>query len=264
MFFLSKLIQSALLPSNDIAFIAILGILALLLWRKGIGIGLLVVATFLLAVAGWSPLGPALVTALEDRFPAPQMPASVAGIVMLGGAVDIHISEDRGSVAVNDNAERIFAVAALARHYPDARILLSGGIAHTISDQAYSESEGGRRLLVDLGVPEARIELEERSRTTFENAIESVAAAKPRPSENWLLVTSAYNMPRAVASFRAANFPIIPYPVDYRTRPRDLRRPVSTIAGGLDFTDIAAHEWLGLLAYRVTGKTTEILPAPGE
>lgn len=262
MFLVSKLLESALLPSNDIAFLAVLGILALLLRRRNMGLRLLVASAVLLAVAGWSPLGPALVTSLEDRFPPPKMPPSIAGIVMLGGAVNIHISEDHSSIALNDNAERVYAVATLARRYPSARILLSGGLGHVSGGSAFSESEGARRLLVDLGVPPDRIELEERSRTTFENALESVVVAKPKPGDVWLLVTSAYNMPRAVASFRAANFPIIPYPVDYRTRPRDLHRPVSTIAGGLEFTDIAAHEWLGLAMYRLSGKTAEMLPGP--
>lgn len=256
MFFVSKLVESALLPSNDIALLAVLGLLALIMRRKNLGLTLLVVSAVLLFVAGWSPLGPALIMALEDRFPSPPAPASISGIVMLGGAVNIHISEDRETIALNDNGERLDAVATLARRYRGARILLSGGIAHAQGEHAFSESEGARRLLVDLGVPQERIELEQRSSTTFENATESVKVAKPKPGDTWLLVTSAYNMPRAVASFRAANFPIVPYPVDYRTRPRDLRRPVSTIAGGLEFMDVAAHEWLGLLIYRVTGKTT--------
>lgn len=167
------------------------------------------------------------------------------------------------SVALNDNAERVFAVAALARRYPEARIVLSGGAGPLVIGQTLSESEIARRMLVDLGLPPERIEMEERSRTTFENATESRIAARPKAGETWLLVTSAYHMPRAVASFRAADFPVLPYPVDFRTRPADLRRPVSSVADGLTLTDIAAHEWLGLLGYRLTGRTRSILPGPG-
>ncbi|HWJ76047.1 MAG TPA: YdcF family protein [Kaistia sp.] len=182
---------------------------------------------------------------------------------MLGGAVDTHISGDRNSVALNDNAERVFAVATLARRYPEARIVLSGGAGHLLIGHTLSESEIARRMLVDLGLPPERIEMEERSRTTFENATESRIVAKPKSGETWLLVTSAYHMPRAVASFRAADFPVVPYPVDFRTRPADLRRPVNSVADGLTLTDIAAHEWLGLLAYRLTGRTQSVLPGPG-
>jgi uncharacterized SAM-binding protein YcdF (DUF218 family) len=259
-FILSKLVESALLPSNDIAILGGLGLLALILRRRRTGLALLIIAAVLLMVAGWSPLGPALVMKLEDRFPQPQMPATVSGIVMLGGALDTHVTEDRGAFTVNDNAERVLAIASLARRYPGARILLSGGNGHLLGDHPVTESEFARRMLVDLGVPQERIELEERSRTTFENAVESAAVAKPQPGETWLLVTSAYNMPRAVASFRAANFLVVPFPVDYRTRPADLYRPVNSIGNGLDLVDIAAHEWLGLVVYHLAGKTTETLP----
>ncbi|RUW60691.1 YdcF family protein [Mesorhizobium sp. M7A.F.Ca.US.008.03.1.1] len=261
-FIVSKLVETVLLPSNDIGLLAALGILALIVRRRRIGLALLTTSAVLLIMAGWTPLGSALVMTLEDRFPPTDMPASVAGIVMLGGAVNTHITEDRGSITLNDNAERVVAVATLSRRYPGARILLSGGSGHLLSGHAFTESEGARRLLVELGVPQERIELEERSRTTFENAMESVAVAKPKPGEIWLLVTSAYNMPRAVASFRAANFPIVAYPVDYRTRQGDLHRPMNSVADGLVLMDIAAHEWLGLATYRLAGKTADVLPSP--
>jgi uncharacterized SAM-binding protein YcdF (DUF218 family) len=263
-FIISKLVESALLPSNLIAILGGLGLVALILRRRGAGVALLVISVVLLMMAGWTPLGPALVMKLEDRFQPPQMPATVSGIVMLGGAVDTHVTEDRGGYTVNDNAERIFAVASLSRRYPDARILLSGGNGHLIGDHPVSESEYARRMLVDLGVAAERIELEENSRTTYENAVESAAVAKPQGGETWLLVTSAYNMPRAVASFRAADFAVVPFPVDYRTRHADLYRPVNSIGNGLDLVDIAAHEWLGLVVYHLVGKTAEILPGEPE
>jgi uncharacterized SAM-binding protein YcdF (DUF218 family) len=70
-------------------------------------------------------------------------------------------------------------------------------------------------------------------------------------------------MPRAMAAFRAAGFPIDAYPVDFRTRgPIDLVRPFHTLSNGLRQTDTAVHEWIGLVAYRLTGKTLEIFPSP--
>jgi len=262
MFWLSKLVQSSLLPSNCLALLAVLGLVALALRRRKLAMWIFGVATVLMALAGWSPLGPKLLMVLEDRFPQAALTEDVAGIVMLGGAVDIHISQDRGQIALNNNAERVVEVAALARRYARARIILSGGIAHDAHGNSLTEAEGARRSLVDLGVSSERIELEDRSRTTFENAAESLRMAHPKAGEPWLLVTSAFNMPRAVASFRGVGFAVIPYPVDYRTRPADLRRPVATLADGLAELDIAAHEWLGLLAYRLTGKTRELLPSP--
>jgi uncharacterized SAM-binding protein YcdF (DUF218 family) len=126
-----------------------------------------------------------------------------------------------------------------------------------------TESAIAGDVLVGLGGPRERIELEERSRNTCENAAESVLVAKPRPGETWLLVTSASHMPRAVACFRAAGFAIVPYPVDYRVR--EVGRfggPRVSMARGLEALDLAAHEWAGLVAYRLLGRTSELFPAP--
>ncbi|MBN9292094.1 MAG: YdcF family protein [Hyphomicrobium denitrificans] len=96
-----------------------------------------------------------------------------------------------------------------------------------------------------------------------ENAAESLSALKPAPDQQWLLVTSASHMPRAVACFRAVGFKVVPFPVDYRTRGSDeYRRPIPSIALGLEATDLAAHEWLGLATYRFTGLTKELFPPP--
>ncbi|MBV8839099.1 MAG: YdcF family protein, partial [Alphaproteobacteria bacterium] len=86
---------------------------------------------------------------------------------------------------------------------------------------------------------------------------------KPKPTERWLLVTSAHHMPRAMGVFRAVGFPVEAFPVDYRTRGAiDIARPFSTLGDGLRRTDTAAREWVGLLAYRLSGRTTELFPGP--
>ena len=221
------------------------------------------VAAGLLIIIGWSPLGSAALLVLENRFSQPVLQAGVSGIVVLGGEIDTDISNERETVALTDAAERLTKTAELSLNFPDARILLSGGINDLLVGREKTEASLARDLLIQMGVPEARIELEERSRNTCENAIESKAIAAPQPGETWLLVTSAFHMPRAVACFRAAGFPVVPYPVDYLARPSALRGPASTVAAGLYLTDIAAHEWLGLLAYHLA-KGTELFPGPGK
>jgi uncharacterized SAM-binding protein YcdF (DUF218 family) len=70
-------------------------------------------------------------------------------------------------------------------------------------------------------------------------------------------------MPRAIGVFRRAGFPVEPYPVDWRTRGKeDALRPFATVADGLRRTDTAVHEWIGLFAYWVSGKSSELFPAP--
>ena len=262
MFLAMKLLEAALAPSNLIVGMAGLGVAALILRLRRVAVALMASATLLTMLAGWSPLGPAAVAALEDRFPTPPLPADITGMVLLGGAIDTHVTTDHDAVALTDGGERYTVMATLARRYPQARLFLSGGSGHGAGGHDLTESAAGKRLLVEIGVPADRIEMEERSQTTCENAQESFAAIRPKPGETWLLITSAIHMPRAVACFRAAGFATLPYPVDYRTRPRDLVRPVTTASQGLGMADAAAHEWLGLLIYRLTGKTTSFFPAP--
>ena len=261
MFFaLSKALAFVLTPSNLLVMVGLAGLMLLLgRWRKT-GWSILFISILGFSLAGWSPLGPAILMTLEDRFPRPEIPASIAGLVMLGGAVDIHITQARGLEAWNDQAERITAIAELANKFPAARIILSGGSGHP---DAISESSIARQALVSMGIPEGRLELETRSRNTCENGAESAITAKPQSGEVWLLVTSASHMPRAVACFRAANFQVTPFPVDYHTRGgEDLRRMQESIVEGLAEVDLAAHEWIGLITYRLSGLTHELFPAP--
>ncbi|MBN9075125.1 MAG: hypothetical protein BGN87_03370 [Rhizobiales bacterium 65-79] len=262
-FFISKLVEFFLTPSNLMVLLALVGVFALLVGWSRWGRACILASVLLLAICGWGPLGPAALIVLEDRFPQPVIDRPVTGIILLGGAVDTHISSERGVLAMNEAGERLTATVDLSRRYPDARIFLSGGASHIMGGNGkLSESQVAREILVSLGVPPQRIEMEERSRNTCENGTESKSALQPKPGDRWLLVTSASHMPRAVGCFRAAGFDVIPYPVDYRTRGTDdLKRATKSIAIGLATTDLAAHEWFGLVTYRVAGLTMELFPS---
>ena len=165
-------------------------------------------------------------------------------------------------MALNEAAERLTVVAELARRYPDARIVFSGGSgALAFGDRP--EAEFALRLLESLGVAKGRVVSEDRSRNTVENARFSRELAQPKPGERWLLVTSAYHLPRAVGVFRQAGFPVEAHPVDWRTRgSRDALRPFATLGDGLRRTDTAMREWIGLLAYWLSGRSSELFPGP--
>lgn len=261
MFVISKIAGFVLLPSNLIGLAAILGVLALLFGKARTGATLLVLAALLFVVRGWAPAGRFALAVLEDQFPRPDVEGPVTGIVMLGGAINTHITAARGQGTLNAAGERVTTVAALARRFPEARLLLSGGGSDLTGNERTTESAVARDLLVAMGTDQARIELEEKSRTTCENATQSLAMARPAEGDRWLLVTSASHMPRAVACFRAAGFPVIPYPVDFRTRGQDDWQPFGAASDGLADSDLAAHEWIGLVTYRLLGRTDAVLPA---
>jgi uncharacterized SAM-binding protein YcdF (DUF218 family) len=264
MFFsLSKILGFFAYPSNVLIAIGLLGLVLLLTRFTRLASWLIVTSLVLIAVAGLSPLGNALILPLEQRFPpwdASRGPPD--GIVLLGGMISPDVSAARGAVALNEAAERITVTAELARRYPNARIVLTGGSNALIFDEGI-EAVFAVRQLEALGVAHDRIAAEEQARNTIGNAVFSRLVANPKPGERWLLVTSAYHMPRAMAVFRAAGFPVEAYPVDWRTRgPIDMVRPFASLGDGLRRTDTAVHEWAGLLAYRLTGKTADLFPAP--
>ena len=262
-FILAKVLGFFALPSNLLITLALVGIVLLILRFRRAGMTCLVASVILLAVFGLTPAGNALILPLEDRFP-PWDPARGApdGIIVLGGSFDTVVSPVRGEVSLNEAAERLTAIAELARRYPSARIVFSGGSGRLLY-QGASEADLALRLLESFGIPRERITLEGQSRDTDENARFTKALVNPKPGERWLLVTSAYHMPRSIAAFRHVGFPVEAYPVDWRTRGRsDLTRPFNSVGDGLRRTDTAAREWIGLLIYRLTGRTSELLPGP--
>jgi uncharacterized SAM-binding protein YcdF (DUF218 family) len=262
-FILSKILGFFALPSNLIIAVGLVGLVLLCTRFTRLASWLVVTSLVLIALFGLSPLGNALILPLEQRFPpwdASRGPPD--GIVILGGSISPDVSAARGEVALDEAAERITVAAELARRYPDARLLFSGGSNALIFSEG-TEAEFAVRVLEDLGVAPERITAEDRSRNTIENAVFSRRLADPKPGQRWLLLTSAYHMPRSMAAFRAAGFAVEAYPVDWRTRgPIDALRPFASLGDGLRRTDTAAREWAGLLAYRLAGKTAELFPGP--
>jgi uncharacterized SAM-binding protein YcdF (DUF218 family) len=217
----------------------------------------------LLLVAGFSPLANAVILPLESRFPTFRDDGGpVTGIIVLGGAIQAAESAAHEQLAVNEAGERAIALADLARRYPDARIVFSGG-GGTLLYAEPPEVEAARRFAPALGLDPERIIAEGRSLTTAENAAFTRDLVKPRPGERWLLVTSAWHMPRAVGCFRRAGFAVTAYPVDFRARDAgDLVRPFPFVSEGLRRLDLGTKEWAGLVAYRLSDRTSELFPGP--
>lgn len=262
-FVVSKVVGFFAIPSN---FVVSIGILGLLLWPTRFGCAgrrLVVTSLIALAILGLSPVGNALILPLEQRFPPWDAAGGApAGIVVLGGSLSPHVSAGRNAVALNEGAERLTVGAELALRYPDARIVFTGGSGALIFEEG-AEAEFAMRVFESFGIPRSRVVLEDRSRNTVENALFSKELAQPKPGERWLLVTSAYHMPRSIGIFRKADFAVEPYPVDWRTSgTQDALRPFPTMSEGLRRTDVAVREWVGLVAYWLTGKSSELFPAP--
>jgi uncharacterized SAM-binding protein YcdF (DUF218 family) len=264
MFFtLSKVLGFFAIPSNFVVAFGIAGLILLATPWARMGRWLVGASFVALALLGFSPIGNALIIPLEQRFPAwDETRGPPDGILVLGGAISPDVSAARNEVALNESAERLTVAAELARRYPRARVLYSGGTGALMYDEG-SEAPFARRELEGLGVAHDRILLEDRSRNTIENALYSKQIAQPKAGERWLLITSAYHLPRAMGVFRKVGFAVEPYPVDWRTRGTDdALRPFPTMGEGLRRADTAMREWVGLAVYWMTGRSSELFPGP--
>ncbi|MEP6841465.1 MAG: YdcF family protein [Bradyrhizobium sp.] len=262
-FVLSKTIGFMLLPTNFLIGLGFVGAVLLVTRFGSLGRKLVMTAVFLLVICGLSPLGNMLLYPLESRFP-PWDPARGApdGIVVLGASIEADLSAAHGTPVVRNAPDRIIAAAALAHRYPNARILFTGGSANLLSNDA-READFAGGLFESLGVAKSRLIMERLSRNTLENAEFSKALIMPKEGERWLVVTSAFHMPRSVGLFRKAGFPVEAYPVDWRVgKRRDVLEFSYHALDGLARLDTAAREWMGLIAYRATGKIDQLLPGP--
>ena len=264
MFFVaSKVLWLFLAPVNLLLGAALIGVALSGGRRARAGRRIAGLAIALLLAIGLLPLGTWLIAPLENRFPPP--PASLPapyGVIVLGGAIDDELGRARHQVILAEGGARLTEAVALARRFPQARLVYTGGSNSLVSADS-SEARDAAVLLTALGVDPARITLEDRSRNTDENARFTRDLVHPAPSQMWLLVTSAWHMPRAMALFRKAGFNVVADPVDYRSR-GDLGdwRLNSDASRGFALFDLAVHEWVGLATYRASGKIDAIFPAP--
>mgnify|MGYP000271131344 CR=1 FL=1 len=263
---LSKIVFFVVQPSSLLAIATAAG-LFVALWTRHVRIGLRVAAAGFSALmgAGLLPVGNVLLLPLETRFstvPAPGPRDGIAAIIMLGGFEDGWVSSARPGLAINEAAERLTEGVRLAKRLPEARLVFTGGSGTLLQREPGASLPVGR-FLEEIGIAPDRIVLEGRSRNTYENATFTREFLKLAPGQRVAIVTSAYHMPRAMGVFRQVGYDAVAYPVDYRTRGADdLTRTFDRFPAGLERLDLAAKEWIGLVAYRLTGRTNALYPAP--
>lgn len=261
-FYASKILGAMLQPSFMAITILLLGFILSVTRFKKLSRAVLTFSVFSLLMISFSPLGYWLLVPLEERIPKPPLPYEVHGIIILGGGFDGAVSTARDISELNRSADRFLEGVILAKKFPDAKILYSGGSANILSE-TMAGALIAESMFVDLGIAKSRLILESKSRNTYENALYSFKSARPKPWENWLLITSAFHMPRSLGIYRKIGWKnIIPWPVDYQTRgPDDYFKFSAFPNQTISRTDLAAREWIGLLAYWFTGKTDALYPS---
>jgi uncharacterized SAM-binding protein YcdF (DUF218 family) len=261
-FILSKIFWLMAQPISMIFLLLVVALVALWLGRRRLAGTLLVLAMLIHGVVTYTSFGAVLLQPLENRFAVPaNPPTQVGAIVILGGSTMGRVSAARQVAELNDAGDRLTTGLFLARKYPTAKIVLSGGSGLLMGDLE-SEAEIVARFMVQQGIAGDRLVLEDQSRNTAENALftrETIGTVEG----DIILVTSAFHMPRSVGLFHKNGMDVVPWPTDYRT-PGNMgfEIDIANLTLNLDITTIAIREWIGLAAYHWTGRTDNFLPSP--
>ena len=249
MFYLSKIVWAFLQPSTLIAIVLVAGFL-LAARGKRAGLPVLFCGIALYLIAGFSPLANWLLIPLENRaeIGMAEPVDGAAGIIVLGGATSGARESGDRRVILNDAADRMIEAVRLAQQHPNLPIIFSGGNGDFFANSGQEpEAELARRFFESFKITPPRLRLEDRSRNTLENAVFTAGLVQPQRDQRWVLVTSAFHMPRARALFEAQGFRIIPRPGDFRASgPQDYWQIFAKPSDGLRRLDMASKEWVGL------------------
>lgn len=250
---LSRVAAVLFTPGNLLLWGLLIGVALLFTRRHAVGRVLLSIVGVTALLIATLPLDAWLARPLEDRFSRPMLPAHVNGILVLSGGLNVTIFTARGVPAPDSAEGRLVAAADLARNHPEARLIFSGGIAPLIGGSR-PETIVARNVLAQLGVPPARVVWEDHARSTWENFTYAKGIAKPKPGDVWIVITSALNMPRAMAIAERVCWPVFPWPSDYVSSGKPERLGAPDFAARMSALNMVAHEWLGLGAYYMTGR----------
>ena len=252
-YWLSKLLW--LVASPDSLLLIWFGVGFFLLWlgkniwaKRVLGVLLGLILTVALF-----PIGEWLLYPLETKYPHNPQLEDVDGIIVLSGSEDPYYTKIWNQVIVGGSTERNLAFMMLARQHPEAKLVFTGG-AGSMLQQDYKAADVAKRLFEEQGMDVSQVIFERESRNTWENALLSKELVRPESGTNWVLITTAWHMPRSMGIFCKVGWEVTPYPVDFYTQPDNLLRVSWGFADNLNSLVTAAKEWVGLVVYRLTGK----------
>ena len=202
-----------------------------------------------------------LLIPLENRFPIPEpLPEDINGVIVLGGAEIPKLTQERGQASLGGSAERLTTFVSLARRFSDVKLVYAGGQG-AIGRQEYKAAFTARLFFEQMGLDPDRVIFDSQSRNTMENAQNIFKLVKPQKGEKWVLITSAWHMPRSVGIFRKLGWEVIPYPVDYKTTGKsEVTLHFPPRLSSTSAVSNVLYEWIGLVYYRLLGRTSELFP----
>ncbi|MBF6058218.1 MULTISPECIES: YdcF family protein [Thiomicrorhabdus] len=264
-FIASKIAWGLLSPGNLLILLFAAGTIALLLKKIVLAKWILLPTSCIALALTAYPISDALMVPLEKRFAKPaELPKHIDGIILLGGGEDLKRSLSWHTQELGYGGDRYAATLKLARRYPQAPVIFTGGSGlMQLQPESRDQSEGhlSSTLLTDMGIAKTRLIIEAKSRNTYEN-FKNIKSLLPKKDGQYLLVTSAFHMPRSVGIARKRGIGVIPYPVDYYSNRSPYRQWDFDFYDHLRILESAWKEWIGLSVYFFSGKTSQWFPSP--
>ena len=257
-FFLSKILWILFSPFNLILLLIILAFIfsffKFILCSRIFYLS----ALLLFLTTGAIPTGAFLMHQLEKNYyNKVSLPNTIDGILILSGATRPYLTKIHNQVTIKSNGERLIESVVLIKKYPKAKVIFAGG-SNTILDYEFTHSEAAKIFYQNLGINLDRINFEDQSRNTYENIVFSKNIANPKVDENWVLVTSAFHLKRSINISEKISWNLIPYPTDFNQPKKFNWKFEYNLLNNLVLFRQASHEWLGIIAYYLMGRTSKI------
>ncbi len=257
-FYLSKIIWLLLNPFNIFILFTLLTIILYLVSLKKISIVIFFTNSLYLIIISCLPIGNYLIYKIEKEYHVnPSIPDKLDGILILGGSTNPLMYKEFNQISVNDSAERLIESVSIIKKFKNSKVIFSGG-SGVINRSDLGHSQVAKLFYKKIGLEETRIIFENDSRNTYENIIFSKKLANPKKNENWLLITSASHMKRAMLIGSKNNWQFIPYAVDFRTMKKFSFVPSLNLLSNINSLQYGSHEWLGLISYYLMNRTNKI------
>lgn len=253
-FWISKLAWLFIAPDSLLILLILIG--TWLLWKQNQKWAKRIFTTVSIAVLiiGLFPVGEWLLYPLESKFKVNPDLGKVDGIIVLSGAISPSRSFTWKQIILNNSAERIITSVVLSKKYPNAKLVFTGGSGSMI-DKQHKHADAAKLFYQEQGLDISKIIFESESRNTYENIILTKKLVNPKENEHWVVITTAWHMPRSIGIFCKANWKVTPYPVDFRSKPDNLFRIGWGFSGHLSNLTTGVKEWIGFVTYSLTGKS---------
>ena len=258
-FYLSKILWLIVNPFNIFIFITLFTMFLYFINFRRLSLIIYLINFIFIALISFFPIGSYLTYIIEKEFHTnTKIPKRVDGILILGGATNPLLFKEFDQISLNGSAERLVESVMIIRKFEKAKVIFSGG-SGIVNRSDLGHSQVAKLFYKKMGVDINKIFFEDKSRNTHENIIYSKKIAKPKKNENWLLITSAFHMKRALLIAEKNNWKLIPYAVDFKNVKEFKLIPNLNLLSNLNSFQSGLHEWLGLVAYYLMGRTDKFL-----